>query len=85
MLLELVQTLDQGRVFSILSNLSLLLVICPMPYAFERQCHPREEHLLPLLVVAGAATENDTCEKAEIVYDNSSDFGNHAVSGYLFG
>lgn len=47
-------------------------------------CHPREEHLMPLLVIAGAATAEDGCEQAQVVYDNTSD-GDHAVSSYLFG
>jgi hypothetical protein len=42
--------------------------------------------LLPLLVVAGAVIANDeTCEQSHLVFDNSSDIGNHSVSGYLFG
>jgi aromatic ring-opening dioxygenase catalytic subunit (LigB family) len=49
----------------------------------SRMCHPREEHLLPLLVVAGAAVVSD---KTQLVYDTTSDIAeHHVVSGYLFG
>lgn len=51
-----------------------------------RICHPREEHLMPLLVVAGAAmAAEEICEVAQVVYDNTADLGDHAVSSYLFG
>lgn len=51
-----------------------------------RLCHPREEHLMPLLVVAGSALVEESCEVvAQIVYDNSADLDDHAVSSYLFG
>ncbi|TMW59557.1 hypothetical protein Poli38472_004626 [Pythium oligandrum] len=47
------------------------------PYA--REVHPREEHLMPLLVAAGAGLE-EPCE--EIFYDEVI---NVYTSGYLFG
>ena len=47
-----------------------------------RVCHPREEHLLPLFVVAGATEETEG--HAKLVYDTRSDSGGHAVTGYLF-
>lgn len=46
-----------------------------------RLVHPREEHLLPLFVVAAAAGV-DT--KASLVYEETTSGGNHAVSGYIF-
>jgi aromatic ring-opening dioxygenase catalytic subunit (LigB family) len=49
----------------------------------SRICHPREEHLIPLLVVAGAAVVSD---KTQVIYDTTSDITeHHAVTGYLFG
>jgi 4,5-DOPA dioxygenase extradiol len=52
-------------------------------------CHPREEHLLPLFMVAAAGTTSktnakliyDTIPKEEDVVGGSTD---HAVTGYLF-
>jgi aromatic ring-opening dioxygenase catalytic subunit (LigB family) len=44
-----------------------------------RLCHPREEHLLPLMVVAGAAS-NDAGSR--VFHDM---IGNKAISGYAFG
>lgn len=45
-----------------------------------RQCHPREEHLLPLLtIVATASTKNP-----EIIYESASGNGNYAISSYIF-
>jgi aromatic ring-opening dioxygenase catalytic subunit (LigB family) len=44
-----------------------------------RLCHPREEHLLPLMVVAGAAG----ADAGKRVYHDS--IGNKAISGYAFG
>jgi aromatic ring-opening dioxygenase catalytic subunit (LigB family) len=46
-----------------------------------RQAHPREEHLLPLMVALGAA-EN---EAATTVYHEDSFFGALAVSSFRFG
>jgi aromatic ring-opening dioxygenase catalytic subunit (LigB family) len=46
-----------------------------------RQAHPREEHLLPLMVAAGAA-EN---EAATTVYHEEDFFGAMAVSSFRFG
>lgn len=45
-------------------------------------CHPREEHLLPLFVVAGAT--DTTAERAQLIYDTRSTSGSHGVTGYLF-
>lgn len=47
---------------------------------FGRICHPREEHLLPLLICAGVAGEDS---KPEIIFDSDS-FMNHHVSSYVF-
>ena len=49
------------------------------PYA--RNAHPREEHLLPLMVALGAA-EN---EAASCVYHEEAFFGSLAVSSFRFG
>jgi aromatic ring-opening dioxygenase catalytic subunit (LigB family) len=46
-----------------------------------RMAHPREEHLLPLMVALGAA-EN---EPASCVYHEDDFFGSLAVSGFRFG
>ena len=43
-----------------------------------RVCHPREEHLLPLLMTAAAADGSS----ANLIYESGS--GEHAVSSYLF-
>jgi aromatic ring-opening dioxygenase catalytic subunit (LigB family) len=44
-----------------------------------RLCHPREEHLLPLMVIAGAAGDD---AGARIYHDS---IGGKAISGYAFG
>lgn len=44
-----------------------------------RMCHPREEHLLPLLVVAASGDH----EKNELIYDEQNE-DEFAVSGYVF-
>ena len=44
-----------------------------------RQCHPREEHLLPLLVIAGAAA----ADRGRTTYQSS--LMNVAISGHQFG
>jgi aromatic ring-opening dioxygenase catalytic subunit (LigB family) len=49
------------------------------PYA--RMAHPREEHLLPLMVALGAAEE----EEAACVYHEDEFFGSLAVSSFRFG
>ena len=46
-----------------------------------RIAHPREDHLIPLMVAAGAA-EN---EKAELIYHEKSFMGGLWVSSYRFG
>lgn len=46
-----------------------------------RQAHPREEHLLPLMVVAGAAGD----EKADCVYHERQIFGGITASSFRFG
>lgn len=46
-----------------------------------RQAHPREEHLIPLMVALGAA-EN---ENASCVYHEDAFFGSLAVSSFRFG
>jgi len=45
-----------------------------------RMCHPREEHLLPLLVVAGSTSQS---EKAQLIFDTRKEANDHAVTGYL--
>ena len=49
------------------------------PYA--RMAHPREEHLMPLLVAYGAAEQ----EAAAMVYHEDEFFGSLAVSSFRFG
>jgi aromatic ring-opening dioxygenase catalytic subunit (LigB family) len=44
-----------------------------------RQCHPRAEHLLPLMVVAGAGGADTACR------DYHDIIGGKAISGYRFG
>ena len=46
-----------------------------------RQSHPREEHLLPLMVAVGAAES----ERAYLVYHEDDFFGGVAVSNFMFG
>lgn len=46
-----------------------------------RAAHPREDHLIPLMVAAGAAEE----EKGIRVYHEDSFFGGISVSSYRFG
>ncbi len=46
-----------------------------------RQAHPREEHLLPLMVALGAAED----ESAELVYHEQRFMGGITVSSYRFG
>lgn len=46
-----------------------------------RQAHPREEHLLPLMVALGAAEQ----EAAECVYHEDDFMGGVAVSSFRFG
>lgn len=46
-----------------------------------RQAHPREEHLLPLMVAVGAA-EQDVATR---VYHEQDFFGGISVSNYMFG
>lgn len=46
-----------------------------------RRAHPREEHLLPLMVAVGAA-EGET---AYLVYHENDFFGGVAVSNFMFG
>lgn len=43
-----------------------------------RLCHPREEHLLPLMVAAGAAC----CEQAQVSFDEK--LMGAKVSGYVW-
>ena len=45
-----------------------------------RASHPREEHLLPLLMVAATASS----EPPQLIFETASGNGNHAVSSYLF-
>jgi aromatic ring-opening dioxygenase catalytic subunit (LigB family) len=47
-----------------------------------RLCHPREEHLLPLLMTAATSFENQT--SATLIYDADAGNGEHAISAYLF-
>jgi len=46
-----------------------------------RLAHPREDHLIPLMVAVGAAER----EPGEVVYHEDSFFGGVAVSSYRFG
>ena len=60
-------------------NLAKLMDWSEAPHA--RICHPREEHLLPLLVIAGAAGESGA---GQLIYDTRAQSEDHAVTGYLF-
>ena len=46
-----------------------------------RVAHPQEDHLLPLMVVVGAAGD----DKATLVYHEDSFFGGITVSSFMFG
>ena len=48
---------------------------------FARQSHPREDHLIPLMVAAGAARN----ETAKVIYHEEDFMGNLTVSSYKFG
>jgi aromatic ring-opening dioxygenase catalytic subunit (LigB family) len=62
-----------------LERTSALLHWDQAPYA--RMAHPREEHLMPLLVAYGAAEH----EAAACVYHEDEFFGSLAVSSFRFG
>ena len=47
--------------------------------ASARECHPREEHLLPLMVVAGAAGD----DPGKVSFRDV--IGGKTISGYRFG
>lgn len=46
-----------------------------------RQCHPREDHLIPLMVAVGAAEHDEAVR----VYHEDGVFGGVTASGYRFG
>jgi aromatic ring-opening dioxygenase catalytic subunit (LigB family) len=46
-----------------------------------RSAHPQEDHLLPLMVVVGAAGD----DKARLVYHEENFFGGITVSSFMFG
>jgi aromatic ring-opening dioxygenase catalytic subunit (LigB family) len=46
---------------------------------FARECHPREEHLLPLMVAAGAAADSRGVRAFHDV------IGGKTISGFRFG
>lgn len=46
-----------------------------------RLSHPREEHLIPLLMIAAAAAPGS---EAKVIFDAKAGDGQHAVSSYLF-
>ncbi|MEZ5311943.1 MAG: class III extradiol ring-cleavage dioxygenase [Microthrixaceae bacterium] len=46
-----------------------------------RQCHPREDHLIPLMVAVGAAES----ERSERIYFEKGFMGNVTTSSYRFG
>lgn len=48
-----------------------------------RISHPREEHLMPLLMIAAAAASDEDATP-KIIYDTKGGNGQHAVSSYLF-
>ncbi len=48
---------------------------------FSRHCHPREEHLIPLMVASGAAS---ACAGKRI-YSEVLKMGGVAVSAFQFG
>jgi len=45
-------------------------------------CHPREEHLLHLFVLAGATDTEQ--EHKQLIFEMRAEPSNHAVTGYLF-
>jgi aromatic ring-opening dioxygenase catalytic subunit (LigB family) len=47
-----------------------------------RIAHPREEHLIPLLVTAAAG--GGSSATPQIIYDVRAKEGDHEISGYLF-
>ena len=57
-----------------------------------RLCHPREEHLMPLLMVAAAGTNSSGEMSPLLIHDTTRNtsreknesFLEHAVTGYLF-
>jgi 4,5-DOPA dioxygenase extradiol len=53
-----------------------------------RVCHPREEHLLPLLMVAAAGMDRSGAKSdPKLVYDTIAEaksHSDHAVTGYIF-
>jgi 4,5-DOPA dioxygenase extradiol len=48
-----------------------------------RECHPREEHLIPLLMIAATASP-DTDTPPEIIYETESGNGSYATSSFYF-
>jgi aromatic ring-opening dioxygenase catalytic subunit (LigB family) len=46
-----------------------------------RAAHPREDHLVPLMVVVGAAGD----DKASLIYHEGNFFGGISVSSFMFG
>ena len=53
----------------------------PLPQRLARQAHAREEHLLPLMVAAGAAEADD----ARCVYHETEYMGAITASSFRFG
>jgi 4,5-DOPA dioxygenase extradiol len=49
-----------------------------------RICHPREEHLLPLLMTAAAGSSSGSDAKATLIFETTAGNGNHAISSYRF-
>lgn len=50
-----------------------------------RLCHPREEHLLPLFVVASAAAASTTTPfHPQLVYESDKGFDGHLITAYRF-
>jgi 4,5-DOPA dioxygenase extradiol len=49
-------------------------------------CHPREEHLLPLLMLAAAAAAASSSDTTtpQLIFETNAGNGQHAVSSYLF-
>jgi len=49
-----------------------------------RECHPREEHLLPLFVTAAAGSDDQGAVNTTLLYETPASGKDHAVSSFMF-